>query len=217
MIALGAAFALGVTHTLEPDHVLAVSTIVSQSRTPLNSVLAGSVWGVGHTLALLIAGLIVILLRLHVPVGMESMFDGVVGVMLVGLGLWVLLNLQKRKVHFHWHDHEGVRHIHFHSHARSEVHDHAHMPLLVGVVHGLAGSGILTVIAMSTMGSLYEASLFIACFGVGLVLGMTFISSALSLPKFMGHGSTMIGYIFSMASGSLSVILGLFMLWMFLI
>ncbi len=209
VIALSAAFVLGVEHAFEPDHVVAVSTIVTQNRGLVKSVLTGSLWGLGHTLALLTAGILVILLRLQFPVGISTTFEIFVGLMLVVLGFWAILNVKRKKLHIHVHSHIGKTHAHLHSHKESASHEHPHLPFSVGVIHGLAGSGALVVLVMSTMADITQGLFFIAAFGGGSILAMSIISSALSLPlAFGGKLSALFGVIYSAGAGLLSIALG---------
>jgi ABC-type nickel/cobalt efflux system permease component RcnA len=210
-IALSTAFALGMEHAFEPDHVVAVSTIVTQSKGLVRSLLTGSLWGLGHTLALLTAGIIVILLRVRLPANISTTFELFVGLMLVILGLWAVLNARRQKLHFHVHSHDGRTHAHLHSHKEAESHDHPHIPFSVGVIHGLAGSGALVVLAMSTMADIAQGLFFIAAFGGGLIFAMSMIGSALNLPMSLsGKMSTLIGSVFSIGAGLLSLALGAF-------
>ncbi len=209
VIALSAAFALGVEHAFEPDHVVAVSTIVTQCKGLVRSILTGSLWGLGHTVTLLVAGILVILLRVQFLAEMALTFEFFVGLMLVALGFWTLRNLRKNKVHFHMHTHNGRSHAHLHSHNEGSSHEHPHLPFSVGLVHGLAGSGALAVLVMSTMSDVTQGLFFIAAFGGGSILGMSVIGSALSLPLIVGSRlSTRIGEIFSAGAGTLSIAVG---------
>lgn len=209
LVALSAAFLLGLEHSIEPDHVVAVSTIVTQSRSPVRSLLAGSLWGLGHTLTLLIAGLVVILLRVQLPTTISIVFEFGVGLMLVALGIWTVVNVRRRKLHFHVHSHDGKLHAHLHSHSDGPAHDHLHIPFSVGIVHGLAGSGALIVLVMSTMANATSGLLFIAAFGAGLVIAMSVIGSALNAPISLGGGfAERTGFVLQVGTGLLSTVLG---------
>lgn len=210
-IALSAAFILGVEHSFEPDHVVAVSAIVTQSKGLVKSLATGSLWGLGHTLALLVAGILVILLRVQFPANLSASFEVFVGLMLVALGLWAIVNVKRKKLHFHVHSHNGTTHAHLHSHSQGESHEHAHLPFSVGVVHGLAGSGALIVLVMSTMANITQGLFFIAAFGGGSIFAMSMIGSAINLPlTFGGKSSPIIGKALSAGAGFLSVALGTF-------
>jgi len=213
IIALSAAFILGVQHAFEPDHVVAISTITTRSRSILRSLVTGSLWGLGHTVTLLIAGMLLILLKVQLPMSVAASFELGVGLMLIVLGIWALVTLKKRKLHLHVHSHEGKDHAHFHSHAETESHQHAHVPFSVGIVHGLAGSGAMVILVMSTMTNLLQGFLFIASFGLGLIIAMSLIASALGLPSvFGGKSSALISSILSGGAGLLSMGLGAFIL-----
>lgn len=213
LVALSAAFVLGVEHSFEPDHIVAVSTIATQSRGLGRSLLTGSLWGLGHTLALLVAGMLVILLRVQLPLNISAEFEFLVGIMLLLLGLWTVVNLKRKKLHFHAHSHDGKLHAHLHSHRDDETHNHPHVPLSVGVVHGLAGSGALVVLVMSTMAGVFQGLAFIAAFGVGLIVAMSLISSMLSLPvSFGGRFAHVTGFVFQAGAGCLSLALGVLVL-----
>src|SRR5438093_8946431 len=149
---LGLGFLLGLRHALEPDHVVAVSTIISRNNSIARSSLAGTLWGLGHTASLLICGGVVLALRLSVPDRVVASAESAVAVMLVLLGVNALWQWAKAsKLHIHVHTHDGRRHIHFHMHrtASTAVHTHHHVfkfgvrSFLIGMVHGLAGSGAL--------------------------------------------------------------------------
>jgi ABC-type nickel/cobalt efflux system permease component RcnA len=218
IIALSAAFALGVEHSFEPDHVVAVSTIVAQSKAITKSLLTGWLWGLGHTTVLLIAGILVLLFRVQFPPGISSSFELIVGVMLVILGIWTLSKLKRGKFHFHVHTHDSKTHAHVHSHAEGPSHEHAHLPFSVGIVHGLAGSGALVILAMSTMTGVIEGVFFMVFFGAGLIFAMSLIASALSVPSVLGGKlSSLIRPVFSAGAGSLSVALGIFVIFGFFI
>jgi len=216
IIALSAAFALGVEHSFEPDHVVAVSTIVVQSKAITKSLLTGWLWGLGHTAVLLIAGILVLLYRVQFPPSISSSFELIVGVMLVILGIWTLSKLRRGKFHFDVHTHDGRTHAHIHSHAEGPSHEHAHLPLSVGMVHGLAGSGALVILAMSTMTGVIEGVFFMVFFGAGLIFAMSLIASALSVSSVLGGKlSSLIRPVFS--AGLLSVVLGIFVIFGFFV
>jgi len=216
IIALSAAFVLGLEHAFEPDHVVAVSTIAAQNKGLIKSIATGSLWGLGHTVALLIAGIIVILLRVQFPAGISTAFETAVGFMLIILGVWAILNVRKNKMHFHVHAHDGKTHVHLHSHRETESHDHKHIPFSVGLVHGLAGSVALVILVMSTMADITQGLFFIAAFGGGSILAMSMISSALTLPlTFGGKVSKSVPTIFSTGTGILSLILGVLVVFRF--
>lgn len=216
ILALSAAFALGVGHAFEPDHVVAVSTIAAQSKAITKALLTGWLWGLGHTTTLLIAGILVLSFRVQFPTSISNSFELIVGVMLVVLGTWTLSRLRRGKFHLHVHSHDGKTHAHLHSHIEGPSHDHAHIPFSVGIVHGLAGSGALVILAMSTMTGVIDGVFFIVFFGAGLIFAMSLIASALSVPSILGGKlSSLVRPVFSTGAGILSIALGVFVIFGF--
>jgi hypothetical protein len=173
LVALG--FVLGLRHATEADHLAAIATIVTQRRSLLSSLLVGASWGVGHTLALLLAGVGVLLLRYQMTDRMAHALELCVGMMLVFLGANVLRTLAHRGAS-HSHDHAAVA---SHSHAEAWL---VVRPLLVGMVHGLAGSAPLLLLTLAVVSSPLAAFLYIAVFGVGSIMGMAIMSVLLSVP-----------------------------------
>src|SRR5262247_60752 len=126
----GLGFALGIRHALDPDHLVAVSTIVSRNSSVVRSSIAGALWGVGHTASLFICGTIVLALRLSIPQSFVAAAESAVAVMLVVLGINALWRaIKNSRLHVHMHMHGGRRHIHFHTHITDSkaLHDHSHV------------------------------------------------------------------------------------------
>jgi ABC-type nickel/cobalt efflux system permease component RcnA len=185
---------LGMRHALEADHLAAVASLATRSRGVRGTVLQGAVWGLGHTLTLLLVGGVCLLLRAAISERLAAALEGAVGVMLLLLGADVLLRLRRRRVHLHVHRHDdGTVHFHAHSHAPEEAHDrdrhqHAHKEgfplraLLVGMVHGLAGSAALLLVTLTTLSSAWLGVAYIAVFGVGSIAGMAVLAAVIALP-----------------------------------
>src|SRR5262245_13533871 len=149
---LGLGFVLGLKHATEADHLVAVTTIVSEQRSVWRSAMVGALWGVGHTASLFVAGVLVILLQFTIPRSIAMLLELAVALMIVLLGSRVLyLALRNRNtIHVHAHTHSGRTHSHLHFHDASDAHAvgeaHAHesaghrltgwRPLVVGMVHG---------------------------------------------------------------------------------
>ncbi|GBC83225.1 hypothetical protein HRbin10_02369 [bacterium HR10] len=186
MLVLG--FVSGMRHALDPDHVAAVSTIVAEHRDLWRSSRIGAFWGVGHTVTLAAAGVIVLAFKLVIPERLAAGFELAVGAMLVVLGGQILWRVARDRLHIHAHEHEGERHIHLHSHRHGPDHHHAHgrryerRSLVVGMVHGLAGSAPLTVLVLSSMRSLAQGLLYLVMFGIGSIAGMVLISTLIGSP-----------------------------------
>lgn len=181
-VASGLGITLGLVHALDADHVVAVSTIVSENRGLKRASVIGVFWGLGHTITLLFTGLIVLVLATSIPQTLALSFEFMVGIVLILLGLSVIRKALGRFKHVHPHSHDGKMHIHFHNHSKTESHSHEHKSLLVGMLHGLAGSATLTLLVLSSIGSILEGLAYILAFGLGSILGMLIISMLVGLP-----------------------------------
>lgn len=209
-------FFLGIRHALDADHIVAVTTIVSRSQSFLRSAMVGLSWGIGHTLTLFAVGFGVLIFKLTIPDKLALSMEFVVGVILVLLGVSLIRQLVRGRVHLHWHQHGDKRHLHSHSHDETLAHDHQHIrrPLLIGMVHGLAGSGALTVLVLSTMSSVAQGLFLFLLFGVGSILGMLLFSGLISLPFRLTAGrSIRLNLWFQGAASLISMVLGVFIMW----
>jgi ABC-type nickel/cobalt efflux system permease component RcnA len=186
MLALG--FALGLRHAVEADHIAAVSTIASERKTTMGAALAGTFWGIGHAVALMIAGVAVLVLRIQIGEQTARALELGVAVMLVGLGTNALWKLARGgRVHTHPHAHGSVVHDHPHVHENGRLGEHGHVrqsarPLLIGMVHGMAGSAALMLLVLATVSSPVVGLAYVGVFGVGSIAGMTLMSALISLP-----------------------------------
>lgn len=221
---LGLGLLFGLKHATEADHIVAVSTIVSEQRSLLRSSLVGALWGVGHSMALIFVGIIVLALRVAIPESVANWMEFGVALMIVALGVSALLAALRRRsdVHLHQHTHDGVSHVHIHFHEPKTEHTgaataHSHAvsrigfkPLLVGAMHGLAGSAALTLLVLTQINSTALGLLYLAVFGVGSICGMLLMSGLIGLPfalsarRFNG-----VHYGLQMIAGALSIIFGL--------
>ena len=190
---LGLGFLLGMQHALEADHIAAVSSIAARRSRVGDIVRHGLTWGLGHTLTLFAFAGAAIMLGRAIPETFARPAETAVGIMLVGLGAHVLWRLWRDRVHFHRHGHgDGTVHIHAHSHAGEKLphagapHAHAHgfrwRTLLVGLMHGMAGSAALLVLAVSQASSPAAGLGYVALFGVGSMIGMGALSAAIAVP-----------------------------------
>lgn len=191
VLALG--FLLGMRHATDADHLAAVATLATRSRSLGHTVLQGVAWGTGHTLTLMLFGGAVLVLGLVVPAQAAQALELAVGVMLVLLGAEALYRLRRERIHFHAHHHTGgVAHFHAHSHRGEGAphdparHEHPHgfpaRALLVGMVHGMAGSAALVLLSLEAMSSPARGFVYIAIFGLGSILGMALLSAAIAVP-----------------------------------
>jgi high-affinity nickel-transport protein len=156
---MGLGFALGVRHAFDADHMAAVSTLVARSPGLGASSLAGAAWGLGHTSALLVVALLVVILGIHLPPYLAPLLELLVAAMLVGLGM----DLLRRQ-------------------SRPAPASRTRRPFLVGVVHGLAGSASLMLAVLTTIPQQWLALGYVAAFGLGSVGGMAAMSAVLAVP-----------------------------------
>ena len=222
---LGLGFLIGMKHALEADHVAAVASLASGSKSIGETTRMGIAWGLGHTLTLFLIGSVVLVLDWVVPATFALILEFVVGLMLVGLGLDVMVRLTRRKAHFHAHAHGGAHHFHAHRHAPGGSHDasahhHAHprgLPiraLLVGFVHGLAGSAALVLLTLGTISSLWLGFAYMLLFGLGSVVGMAILSCAIALPLRFTAGRLSVAFRGLTAGiGAATVVLGVSIAW----
>ncbi len=185
LVLLFVGFVLGVKHAFEADHLVAVSTMISKHKHPLKAALVGTFWGAGHTLTLFVVGLLVLLFKLQISENLSRGFSASVGIMLILLGLFNLFR-KREEIHSHVHTHQGKEHSHLHVHQSSKkLHSH-HKSFLVGIVHGLDGSGALMLLVLSTIHSTTQGLFYILIFGMGSIIGMSGISLILGVPIHYG-------------------------------
>ena len=190
---LGLGFLLGMQHALEADHIAAVSSIAARRSHVSDIVKHGLTWGLGHTLTLFVFAGAAILLGHAIPESVATPLETAVGVMLIGLGAHVWWRLWRDRVHFHKHGHgDGTVHFHAHSHAGETAphvraaHAHEHgfrwRTLLVGLMHGMAGSAALLVLTVTQASSPAVGLGYIALFGIGSMIGMGALSTVIAIP-----------------------------------
>jgi ABC-type nickel/cobalt efflux system permease component RcnA len=220
---LGIGLLFGLKHATEVDHVVAVSTIASQQRNVLRSALVGALWGAGHTVSLLIVGVVVLALRVAIPEHVSNWLEFGVALMIVGLGAAALWRALRRRddLHVHEHNHGGVSHVHVHfhepetRHRTQQKHNHAVSaigvkPVLIGMMHGLAGSGALTLLVLTQISSAWLGLLYLAVFGLGSVVGMIVMSGLIGLPfALTARNLSSLHYRMQMAAAVVSIAFGL--------
>ena len=195
VLSIGLVF--GLKHATEVDHVVAVSTIVSQHKNVFHSAFVGALWGVGHTASLLVISVVVLTLRVAIPERVSGWLELGVAVMIVCLGISALRRALRKNadVHVHQHNHDGLSHTHVHFHEEETRHapathsHHSHAvsrlgwkPVLIGMMHGLAGSGALTLLVLTQISSSLTGFLYVATFGLGSIAGMLLMSGLIGLP-----------------------------------
>ncbi|MDF2608031.1 MAG: protein UreH [Bacillales bacterium] len=193
VLALG--FVLGIKHAIEPDHVIAVSTIASQSKKLLRSSLAGVYWGIGHTLTLFLVGIFLIVLKGEIPEKWAMSLEFLVGIMLVYLGITTIISFKKFQSSNHTHPHKSV------SYGKS---------MFIGFVHGLAGSGAMVVLTMSTVNTAIEGAIYILIFGAGTVLGMLFFTTIIGLPFVFSSKKLSLNKGLTQTTGVISAVFGFY-------
>jgi ABC-type nickel/cobalt efflux system permease component RcnA len=220
--AFGIGLLFGIQHALDPDHLIAVSTIVSEQKNLKGASLIGAVWGLGHTSTLFVVGLVVIGLRVTIPERLALSLEFLVAIMLVLLGLRILWqSFGVDKIHLHAHSHSPETHTHFHVHADpKEDHRHSHpfksmrRPFLVGMVHGLAGSAALMLLVLGTIPSAVAGLIYIIVFGFGSVGGMLILSGLIGLPFVLtAERFTMLNRWIRVAAGGASILFGISLGW----
>ena len=229
MAVLGLGLVFGLKHATEVDHVVAVSTIVSEHRNIFRAALVGGLWGVGHTASLVVVGIVVLALRIAIPEKVANWLEFGVALMIIGLGASALARALRRRadVHLHTHTHDGLTHSHVHFHEQGAGHDtardesllpHSHAakrigvkPLIVGAVHGLAGSAALTLLVLTQINSALLGLVYLAVFGFGSVVGMLLMSAIIGLP-FAFSARKLTGFNFGLQTlaGLLSVLFGMY-------
>jgi high-affinity nickel permease len=249
---LAVGFFLGMRHATDPDHVIAVTTIVSNQRNRLRSALIGAFWGVGHTLTILVVGAGIILFNLVIPVRLGLSMELSVAVMLIILGLMNIAGFLRsmpaqslpNKINDDYNDNDNEKIIHSHPHSHGDfIHTHSHVhqpeshshsvdqapvawidrlfrttttyqylrPLLVGIVHGLAGSAAVALLVLTTIRNAHWAIAYLLVFGVGTIAGMMLITMSLaSAFTKVGKGRLKFSRRLALASGLLSLGFGIF-------
>ncbi|MGB6900659.1 MAG: hypothetical protein WBE12_18835 [Candidatus Acidiferrum sp.] len=210
IIVLG--FFLGMRHATDPDHVIAVTTIVSRQRSIRHAALIGVLWGLGHTITILVVGSAIILFGIVIPARVGLTMELSVGLMLVLLGVlnlsgimrWITETVTPSRFGDHSHPHGRGDYTHTHPHIQSPEKDshgedvtsvgwmdrvfgrlgfyHAIRPLAVGIVHGLAGSAAVALLVLTTIRVPSWAIVYLLVFGLGTVAGMMLITAAIAIP-----------------------------------
>jgi high-affinity nickel permease len=218
-------FIVGAGHAFEADHIAAVSSLVCGKTSRRDIVRHGMIWGLGHTAVLLAVGGTALLLKATFTPQFAFGIEMLVGVMLIGLGAHVIYRLRRDRVHFHRHAHSGgIEHIHIHSHQNETVphtpanHRHTHpdtsawRTLMVGFMHGLAGSAAIVLATAATLNSPSLGLFYIAIFGVGSVLGMGLVSLVMSLVLIPARALTRLNTGLHYAIGAITISVGLYVL-----
>ena len=238
-------FFLGVRHSTDADHVIAVATIVSRERRLWSAALVGILWGLGHTVTILVVGGAIILFSVVIPPRLGLTMEFSVALMLILLGVMTLTGIMRwisetfgaaraagGVAHSHPHSHGDYVHTHPHGHGPDE-HGHGDdetrqgrldrkfgrlgfyqflRPLIVGVVHGLAGSAAVALLVLATIQKPLWAIAYLVVFGVGTVAGMMLVTLAIGLP-FVSTGNRFPRFnrYLGLASGLISLAFGVWL------
>lgn len=232
---------LGMQHATDPDHVVAVATIVSRRPRFLSGALIGALWGVGHTATIVAVGGMIILLNLTVSPALGLSLELAVAAMLILLGaarlVWTFRRNEdvpsahllvphdhapEEAFHNHVHRHQGTTHAHPHVHPSRRLLDvlqavgvrQAVRSVLIGVIHGLAGSAAVALLVLSTIKNPHWAVVYLGVFGAGTILGMMGITALLTLPFAWSAGRFVrLNRVLAFGTGAVSLGLGLFLIY----
>ena len=191
---------VGLRHSFEPDHLTAVSTLVGETRDLRGGAMLGAMWGIGHTLALVAVGAILLMIGASLPERAAVIFElGVAGMLLVLGARAIVVALRAaadHRTHGHAHDH------------RPAARTLSWRPLAVGLVHGLAGSGALTAIVFAELPGAGARLIYMLLFGLGSIAGMALASgtAGVALRVIARSGGTHRGL--GLATGALSITVG---------
>jgi high-affinity nickel-transport protein len=181
-------FFLGMQHATDPDHVVAVTTIVSRQRSILSAGWIGAMWGVGHTLTILLVGGAIVLFGLAIPPRLGLTLEMGVAVMLIVLGI---MNISRTAEHV--------------GNSRSR-------PLVVGFVHGLAGSAAVALLVLAVLESPLIKLAYLLLFGVGTIAGMFVVTLVIALPSVIAVRRFASAHRWlRIASGTASIAFGIFL------
>lgn len=235
----GFGFLLGMRHATDADHVIAVTTILNRSRRFLHTTLIGALWGLGHTITVVIVGVAIIVFNVVIPPPVGLAMEFAVALMLIGLGILNLTgglrSITERltpPAPMHGHPHE---HVHAHDETDDEhAHGHAHLhghgrdarldlvqtfgwyqlirPVAVGLVHGLAGSAAVALLVLATIEDTGSALAYLVIFCVGVAAGMAVLTTVIGLPFWVARArSAQINRWLTIGSGVLSLAFGVYL------
>lgn len=202
LVSAGVGVLLGMRHAVEPDHLAAITTLMTGARSSTRAAMLGAWWGLGHTLTLLATGGLLVLLRAEMPALAARAFELGVVALLVGFGVRAIYLGAGR----------GLRATHSHgSQTFSGSADDRRMaarPLIVGAIHGLAGTGALVALVVATLPSAAAQLSYLVTFGVGSIVGMTVLSGLLGWPLARLGTHHVVTRMFALIAGGMSIALG---------
>ena len=226
---------VGIIHSTDVDHIVAISTFSRDYKKSFKSFWVGVSWGLGHSTPLFVLGLLILISKdsiLALFDDFQNYLEGFVGIMLIFLGLQVFFKLLNGNFHIHSHNHNENSHSHFHGSHKHNLgnkdlgnkdshHYEKHWLLpelipffrtksyIIGVIHGLAGSGaiILTLIADSE--NIFSGLLILLSFSIGTMLSMSIVAVIFSIPFSIFSNQNKVKDFFILFAGSLSIIIGI--------
>ncbi|WP_050179605.1 sulfite exporter TauE/SafE family protein [Domibacillus robiginosus] len=210
VLALG--FMLGIKHAIEPDHVIAVSTIASQSKKLWRSSLAGMSWGIGHTATLFLVGMTMVLMKREITEQWAMSLEFLVGVMLVYFGITTVISYKKTHAHS-----PAAGGSVLHNDSKSEMNNPSTgfqllytKSLFMGFIHGLAGSAAMILLTMSTVQNAWEGALYILIFGAGTIIGMLLSTTIIGIPFVLSSNQIYINKSLTQITGLISIFFGIY-------
>jgi nickel/cobalt exporter len=217
----GLGLILGIRHSTDADHVVAISTIVSRQRSIRNAAFIGSIWGMGHTITIFIVGSLIILFGVEIPPRLGLSMEFSVAIMLILLGALNLSGLMQKITSYLSPAIPGVTTASAptqltnvqgsfleNSVGRFGLYQ-CLRPLVVGLVHGLAGSAAVALLVLSTIHDPYWATAYLLIFGAGTMIGMMCMTAAIAVPlAFAGDRFAKLSHYLGVISGMVSLCFG---------
>lgn len=181
-IILSLAFGMGMLHALDADHVAMVTSLSGSTDGFRKSLFYCTRWAIGHALTLMVIGALVFIIGMQLPEQLSLYAEFVIAVFLIALGSVLLYRLHKQRMHIHFHEHDDLpKHAHWHSHESSRGHQHQHRALLIGSLHGLAGSApLLALIPLAVNQQPVIGLIYLMLFSVGVIVAMLVFGGLLS-------------------------------------
>lgn len=211
----GLGLLLGLRHAFEPDHLAAVSTLATRQHRLWDGAALGLAWGAGHSVAVGAAALAVAVTGLAIPDSLSAAAELAVAAILVLLGAPVVWRYARGRWHMHVHAHDGGAHVHVHSHAAGPSHAHRHArwdrrrSLVLGLVHGLAGSAAIVVLLVAAAPTPAVRVGYFAAFAAGTILGMLAVSLVLvTLVRSASHRGARWAAALHVGAAGASILLG---------
>jgi ABC-type nickel/cobalt efflux system permease component RcnA len=185
------AILLGLRHASDPDHLAAVTTLVAskKERTTRLAAKLGFAWGLGHATSLFAFGVPIVLFRAYLPEAVLRFAETLIGLVIVGLAVWLLVRWRRGVFHADPHQHSQGKHQHLHSHVAADTHEHRHTirsrsPLqayAIGLVHGMGGSAGVGILLLASIQNQLLAVAALGLFAFFTAVSMALMSSGLGL------------------------------------